>query len=139
MNINTYDRLLDLGFSEKEIEDMKRKFKHTLNISPTKAESVYYKLIEIGLTRENAHYFLFDTPSIFGKAISTIENQFNLYQNIFGLNYLEFIIPKRLLQGYDTTQKRYVYLKDRIKTLEEMNENLFLGKKQFKKKFNSDL
>jgi len=89
VGIGTYNQLIELGFSAVEINDMTSKFPNTLNLSPEKVKSVFDELINQGIPRQDAHYFIVHTPSILGKAIQTIRKQFDLYREIFEDEYID--------------------------------------------------
>ena len=141
MNPNTLKKLKQLGFSDDEIAKMSNTFKHTLTQSPEKVESVVYELINQGLSNQQTHEFLIHTPSILGKAVATIRQQFDLYRQIFGNRYIDVlsINPRRLIQGLKTTENRYKFFVNNNISQEEIEKSLFIGKVQFKRKYNCEL
>lgn len=141
MGVETYNRLIELGFSAQEINGMTRKFPNTLNLSPEKVKSVFEELIAQGISRQDVHYFIVHTPSILGKAIQTIRKQFDLYREIFEGEYIDVlrVNPRRIVQGYDTSVKKYTYLKNRGVPLEQIKRDFFIGRKQFLRKYNYEI
>jgi hypothetical protein len=141
LNPNTFNRLKQLGFSDDEIIKMSKTFKHTLTQSPEKVESVVNELINQGLNNQQTHEFLIHTPSILGKAVTTIRQQFDLYRQIFGNRYIDVlsINPRRLIQGLKTTKNRYAFFVNNNISQEEIEKNLFISKVQFKRKYNCEL
>ncbi|SFH22309.1 hypothetical protein SAMN05660649_04327 [Desulfotomaculum arcticum] len=141
MNEQTKIKLIQLGFTEDEINKMADTFKNTLKLSPQKVESAFNELINQGLDEQSAHDFFVHTPSIFGKAVETTRKQFDLYRQIFGDRYIEVISdsPRRLIQGPETIINRLNYFKSENIPLAEVQKNIFIGKKQFKKKYGVEL
>jgi len=130
-------KLRELGFIDASIDQMAKTFENSLKLSSAKIESVYKCFISKGFSEHETRQILIHTPSIFGKAISTLNKQLDLLQEIFGDRFVSVLLtnPRRLIQGYDKTLKRYNLLAHKGLTSQEMERAIFLPSPQFNRQY----
>jgi hypothetical protein len=129
--------LKQLGFTDSQITQMNKTFKNTLKLSPNNLKGKFEVLLSYGLSEEQTMYFLIHTPSIFGMATLSLKKKFEIYREAFGDRFIEVLSknPRRLILGSETARERLNLLKPLSLPIDQLENDLFMSTKQFKRKY----